>query len=136
MQCPRCLFRHWHAHFRELSPRLCVYRFSGNVSFTTIYPGWYQGRAVHIHLKIRIFDSSGNVTTEATTQLFFDDATSTSVYANNSAYKSQTRDTLNSGDAIYGTESPPLLVPLTGSVTTGFTGNISIGINVGTIYGG
>ncbi len=109
---------------------------NGNVTFTTIYPGCHSGRTAHIHLKIRIFDSNGNVTTEATTQLFFDDATSTSVYANNSAYNNQTRDTLNAADTIYLAESPVLLVPLTGSSTTSFSGNLSIGINVGTIYGG
>jgi len=40
---------------------------NGLVVFTTIYPGWYQGRAVHTHMKVRIFDASGNVTI---TQLF------------------------------------------------------------------
>jgi protocatechuate 3,4-dioxygenase beta subunit len=58
----------------------------GKVSFTTIYPGWYSGRAVHIYIKVRIFNLSGNVTTEATTQLFFDDSISDVVYAANSEY--------------------------------------------------
>jgi hypothetical protein len=26
---------------------------AGRVEFTTIYPGWYAGRAVHIHLRVR-----------------------------------------------------------------------------------
>jgi len=56
---------------------------NGQVTFTTIYPGWYSGRTVHIHVKVRIFDSSGKVTTEATTQLFFNDSTSDAVYAAN-----------------------------------------------------
>jgi protocatechuate 3,4-dioxygenase beta subunit len=29
---------------------------NGSVSFTTIYPGWYEGRAIHIHIKIRTFE--------------------------------------------------------------------------------
>src|SRR5207248_9185299 len=33
---------------------------NGQVTFTTVYPGWYSGRTVHIHIKIRIFDSAGN----------------------------------------------------------------------------
>jgi protocatechuate 3,4-dioxygenase beta subunit len=49
---------------------------SGSAKFTTIYPGWYQGRAVHIHFKIRPTSS-----TEFTSQLFFDDALSTQVFA-------------------------------------------------------
>src|SRR5574341_3291 len=40
---------------------------NGNVSFTTIYPGWYTGRTTHIHLKARTFNASGNTTLEATT---------------------------------------------------------------------
>ena len=47
----------------------------GNVQFTTIYPGWYPGRAVHIHFKVR----SG--TRELTSQLYFDDAFSDQVFA-------------------------------------------------------
>jgi len=110
---------------------------NGKVSFTTIYPGWYSGRAVHIHVKVRVFDSSGNVTTGATTQLFFDDSISTAVYAANSDYsRSGTRDTMDSADSIYATESPALLLSLTGSATTSYTGTISIGVATGTIFGG
>jgi protocatechuate 3,4-dioxygenase beta subunit len=53
---------------------------NGSVSFTTIYPGWYQGRAVHIHFKIRA-DAQSTVTHEFTSQLFFDDTLSRQVYA-------------------------------------------------------
>ena len=107
----------------------------GKISFTTIYPGWYSGRTVHIHVKVRGFDASGNITTEATTQLFFDDTVSESVYAANSDYsRSGTRDVLNSSDSIYGEESPALLVSLTGSSQTSYAGTISIAIAAGTIY--
>lgn len=107
---------------------------SGQVTFTTIYPGWYTGRAVHIHVKVRIFDAFGNVTTEATTQLFFDDSTSDAVYANNSDYaRSSSRDVRNTGDNIFESENPALLVTLNGSATTGYTGTVSVGIAIGTI---
>jgi len=110
---------------------------NGQVSLTTIYPGWYSGRSVHIHIKVRIFDSSGNVTTEATTQLFFADSISTAVYASGSAYsRSGTRDTTNSADGIYNQEDPALQVSLTGDATSGYAGTVSIGILEGTIYGG
>ena len=46
----------------------------GLALFRTIYPGWYPGRAVHIHFKIR----SGN--SEFTSQFFFDDAFSEQVF--------------------------------------------------------
>jgi len=48
---------------------------SGKATFTTIYPGWYGGRAVHIHFKIRVANS------DFTSQLFFDDALNTQVFA-------------------------------------------------------
>ena len=48
---------------------------TGKAQFTTIYPGWYQGRAVHIHFKIR------TATSEFTSQLFFEDALNTLVFA-------------------------------------------------------
>src|SRR5205814_677685 len=40
----------------------------GLVQFSTIYPGWYQGRAVHIHFKIRT-NPSGSTGLEFTSQL-------------------------------------------------------------------
>ncbi|HWC18512.1 MAG TPA: hypothetical protein VG498_15930 [Terriglobales bacterium] len=92
---------------------------------------------MHIHAKVRIFDSFGNVTAEATTQLFFDDSVSTAVYASNGAYSiSGSRDTLNANDNIHASESPALLVALNGSAASSHAGTISIGINVGTIFGG
>ena len=41
---------------------------SGVAKFTTVYPGWYQGRCVHIHFKVRATNR------EFTSQLYFDDA--------------------------------------------------------------
>jgi protocatechuate 3,4-dioxygenase beta subunit len=45
----------------------------GRAAFTTIWPGWYQGRAVHIHFKIRSAAANGR-TADFTSQLFFDEA--------------------------------------------------------------
>ncbi len=52
---------------------------AGTARFLTIYPGWYPGRAVHVHFKIRIADAGGR--SEFTSQLYFDDALSKRVYA-------------------------------------------------------
>jgi protocatechuate 3,4-dioxygenase beta subunit len=52
----------------------------GLARFTTIYPGAYQGRAVHIHFKIRSGAGGGRVH-DFTSQLFFDDALSDQVFA-------------------------------------------------------
>ncbi|HEX2120513.1 MAG TPA: intradiol ring-cleavage dioxygenase, partial [Thermoanaerobaculia bacterium] len=45
----------------------------GAVRFLTVYPGWYPGRTVHLHFKIRA-QSSGRPAREFTSQLYFDDA--------------------------------------------------------------
>jgi protocatechuate 3,4-dioxygenase beta subunit len=53
----------------------------GAVSFATIYPGWYEGRATHIHFKVLLDDR--NVLTG---QLYFPDAMNEFIYANIPAY--------------------------------------------------
>jgi len=52
---------------------------AGQARFTTIYPGWYQGRAVHIHFKIRT-TSAGGVGHDFTSQLYFSDTLSDRVH--------------------------------------------------------
>ncbi|MCS6896794.1 MAG: intradiol ring-cleavage dioxygenase [Nitrospira sp.] len=44
---------------------------SGEVGFITVYPGWYPGRTVHIHVKIRTAAARRNF--DFTSQLYFDD---------------------------------------------------------------
>ena len=73
----------------------------GNVYFTTVYPGWYQGRAVHIHAKIRVFDGESK-SYEFTSQFFFDDSFSDDVYKAGVYAKNRARDTRNTNDGIYG----------------------------------
>jgi protocatechuate 3,4-dioxygenase beta subunit len=53
----------------------------GAVSFETIYPGWYTGRATHIHFKV--FLDKHNLLTG---QMYFPDAINEFIYANISAY--------------------------------------------------
>jgi protocatechuate 3,4-dioxygenase beta subunit len=68
----------------------------GTVIFDTIYPGGYQGRAVHIHMKAR---TSKGASLVHTGQMFFDDALSDEVFAA-PAYGGGTR-TRNAQDSIY-----------------------------------
>jgi protocatechuate 3,4-dioxygenase beta subunit len=72
---------------------------TGKAQFTTIYPGWYQGRAVHIHFKIRTLATNGKAN-EFTSQLFFDEALNDSIFAN-APYVKSGRRTQNSQDGIY-----------------------------------
>lgn len=68
----------------------------GIVEFTTIYPGWYPGRAVHIHVKVHL-----DAQTVLTTQLYFDDALSDRVYAARPYAARGTRDQGNDSDALF-----------------------------------
>jgi len=72
----------------------------GKAQFTTIYPGWYQGRAVHIHFKIRSSTTSAKAL-EFTSQLFFDEATTDVVHAMQPYAQKGQRTLKNSGDGIY-----------------------------------
>ncbi len=53
---------------------------TGAAQFLTIYPGWYGGRAVHVHFKIRATDASGR-TQDFTSQLYFDDRLTERIFA-------------------------------------------------------
>lgn len=67
----------------------------GAVQFVTIYPGWYPGRSVHIHFRVR----SGNQT--FVSQLYFDDALSDVVLAQAPYTEHAGVRTLNGGDGIF-----------------------------------
>jgi protocatechuate 3,4-dioxygenase beta subunit len=73
---------------------------NGRASFTTIYPGWYSGRAVQIHFKIRT-DPDASAGFEFTSQLFFDDAFSKGVYASGVYAQKGPQDEPNPSDQIY-----------------------------------
>ena len=82
---------------------------AGLAQFTTIYPGWYSGRAVHIHFKIVTQDASGR-SHEFTSQLFFDEDLTTLVHSQPPYNVKGTRDTLNSTDGIYRSGGSRLLL--------------------------
>lgn len=97
----------------------------GLVTFNTIFPGWYNGRAPHIHLMVRTFDAAGNVNYRDTTQFFFDDALATSVYSLAPYSGRGTRTTLNTNDGIF---SNSQLVSVTGSLAAGYSGSFALGV--------
>jgi protocatechuate 3,4-dioxygenase beta subunit len=84
----------------------------GKASFTTIYPGWYQGRAVHIHFKIRT-DPEGSAGFEFTSQLFFDDALSRAVYSTGVYAQKGPQDQPNSSDGIFNESGRATLLSVT-----------------------
>jgi protocatechuate 3,4-dioxygenase beta subunit len=117
----------------------------GVAEFTTIYPGWYPGRTVHIHMMVHL---DGEVIDEGTYdggyishvgQIFFDDAISDQVYGNHEAYagRDESRRTRNAQDNILGRhlDDPGFLVSLSpldeNDPGQGYLGVITIGVDPG-----
>ncbi|MEU6589982.1 intradiol ring-cleavage dioxygenase [Streptomyces sp. NPDC046881] len=110
---------------------------TGVAEFTTVYPGWYVGRALHIHVKTHV---GGTVTNgryqgghvSHTGQLYFPE-TYNSRIATLAPYRSNTATrTLNARDGIYrnGGSSTLLTVTQTGSdLGKGVTGTVVLGID-------
>lgn len=73
---------------------------AGRASFLTIYPGWYPGRTVHIHFKVRVPGES-NRASEFTSQLYFDDALTDRVHALAPYSAKSGRRVRNAGDGIF-----------------------------------
>lgn len=109
---------------------LCGYQVSddnGSVTFTTVMPGYYTSRTIHIHFRVRLTladDSEVNFTS----QLYFDESVNSAVLANSAYQKTQARDTMNSTDQLY---DDALLVPVTGSTTAGYAGAFTVNLDFG-----
>jgi protocatechuate 3,4-dioxygenase beta subunit len=89
-----------------------------------VFPGWYTGRAVHIHVKVQV---DGDQT--HTGQLFFDPATTSAVYALEPYAERGEQDVANSSDGIYSGSGGVTVVAVdiganssSGSVTLGVQG--------------
>ncbi|MFF4540700.1 intradiol ring-cleavage dioxygenase [Streptomyces aureus] len=111
---------------------------SGVANLTSIYPGWYRGRCVHIHVKVHTgvtLTSDGSFTGGQeihTGQLFFNE-TITTAMAKVSPYSTNkvTRTTL-SQDSVYdggGASSGLLTLTALGSTAaSGYTGTLTLGV--------
>ena len=96
---------------------------SGSVTFRSIYPGWYPGRAVHIHLKVHVGGADVH-----TGQLFFDDTFTDTVYAANTPYSARPgRDPRNDGDGIFGQGGAASVAEVAKS-GEGYAGTITLGV--------
>lgn len=94
---------------------------NGLVTFTSIFPGWYSGRATHIH--VHIYNASG--TSLLVTQIAFPEGTNSAVALVNassaSGYtKGMSGYTYNSSDNVFSDSVANELAAITGSVSEGF----------------
>ncbi len=94
---------------------------SGMVSFDSIFPGWYQSRATHIH--VHIYDASGN--SLLVTQIGFPEGTNSAVEQVNAASdygytKGMNGYTYNDSDNVFSDSQDTEIGVVTGSIDNGF----------------
>jgi protocatechuate 3,4-dioxygenase beta subunit len=97
---------------------------TGKVTFVTIYPGWYQGRATHIHVEVTINGRSAKVT-----QIAFPEDVTAQVYRTGVYASSGQNPTTNARDNVFSDGVADELITLTGGdATNGFMGTFQVGI--------
>jgi protocatechuate 3,4-dioxygenase beta subunit len=101
---------------------------TGTARFTTIYPGWYPGRTVHIHFKIRTASSSSKAYA-FTSQLYFDDALTDRVHALPPYAARGPRTMRNDGDRIFRDGGSQLILAPTAS-RNGYAARFALGLQM------
>jgi protocatechuate 3,4-dioxygenase beta subunit len=101
----------------------------GLARFTTIYPGWYEGRTVHIHFKIRSAAGGGRAH-EFTSQLFFDDALTDQVFAQPPYAARGPRRVRNPRDGIY-RDARDQLTLATAPASPGYLASLDLALETG-----
>jgi len=101
----------------------------GLVAFTTIYPGAYPGRAVHVHFKVRAAAGLGRAH-ELTSQLFFDDELTDRVHARPPYAAASARRMRNERDGIFRQAKGQLTLPVAPS-GEGYAGAFDLALEVG-----
>jgi protocatechuate 3,4-dioxygenase beta subunit len=110
---------------------------NGTVQFDTIYPGWYEGRAIHIHVKVRTFEGS-NEDLEWTSQFYLNNSINEIVHTQPPYSNHGPVDLTNEEDFIYtGPSTDGLIQNNTGKhlmlnlkdERDGYIGTFIIGLN-------
>lgn len=98
---------------------------SGQCSFTTIYPGWYQGRATHIHVDVLV-----NGQRVKSTQMAFPEEVSSQVYAQGVYAPKGQNTTTNVRDNVFSDGTSTEMATVTGSAATGYVAALTVGISI------
>ena len=100
----------------------------GRAQFTTIYPGWYPGRTVHIHFKVRVSAKSGRGQ-ELTSQLYFNDALTDRIHAQPPYAGKGPRTVKNQRDGLFHNGGRQLMLSPVHS-GDGYLANFDIGLQM------
>lgn len=106
---------------------------SGNVSFTSIYPGCYSGRVPHVHFEVyRTLASASSASNRLkTSQFAFPDAASNAVYAT-TGYSASVRNMAQislATDNVFSDGYTLQLASITGNVTDGYVATLTVGVS-------
>lgn len=99
----------------------------GRVEFQTIYPGWYAGRTVHLHFKVRTGPLAAP-TLDFTSQLYFAEASNDRVMALDPYASRGERITLNVADSIYANDGGRELILPVEPEADGYAGELDVGL--------
>lgn len=100
---------------------------AGALTFTTILPGRYSGRASHVHF--RVYRDATLAEELLTSQMAFDDDTADALYTAADGYDdSLTNATHNATDNVFSDGVDTQLLTLTGDPTTAIVGTLQIGV--------
>ena len=92
---------------------------NGEVTFTTIYPGWYQGRATHIHLEVTMNGRSVKVT-----QIAFPEAINNTVHAERRLRLTRLEPDVECADGIFADSLSSELITPTGRYREWLRGDV------------
>lgn len=98
---------------------------NGQVTFTTVYPGWYAGRITHVHFEIYL-----SSVLNATSQMAFPEDITTAVY-NSTLYVAKGQNTSVrsfSADNVFSDGTSLQMATVTGNVTEGYVATLNVGI--------
>jgi protocatechuate 3,4-dioxygenase beta subunit len=97
----------------------------GEVTFTTIYPGWYQGRATHIHVEVTVDGRSVKVT-----QIAFPETVNNAVHANGAYASRGSNPITNASDVIFADSLSSELVTPAGDPASGYSVSFQVGVAI------
>jgi protocatechuate 3,4-dioxygenase beta subunit len=97
---------------------------NGEVTFTTVYPGWYQGRATHIHVEVTVGGRSIKVT-----QIAFPESINNDVHTNGVYASRGVNPMSNLSDGIFSDSLSSELVTPAGSVGGGYAATFQVAIS-------
>lgn len=95
----------------------------GEVEFKTIYPGWYQGRATHIHIKVYLDNDD-----VLTSQMYFPEELNDHIYQEGVYAEHEGNRVTNDRDGIFRRAGSGTVLELT-EVSEGYVGTLTLGVN-------